>query len=250
MILPRIVDRRARHAFTLLELLAVIAAIALLIAALLPSLVSARITAERVASLSNIRQHCQVFAAYSSDYSGFFPFVTNPNAEWSTLGRPYAGSMVKFFDASFAWNYALAPAYYAGDPRDFVFMSPEYRRRSAGERPFWSQYAYSSSFVTDWRYWTPETRLRNRSQWRAVRMDQARFPSAKGLLVFKSALYADEVSSTVDVALVDGSARLVWPSNLTPPYRGGDGAHPFGSSVSLPMSVVHTVMGYRGRDIQ
>jgi type II secretory pathway pseudopilin PulG len=59
--------------FTLVDLLVVIAIIAVLVAILLPALNRARELAIRVQCLSNMRQHGIAYAMYVQDFSGRYP---------------------------------------------------------------------------------------------------------------------------------------------------------------------------------
>src|SRR5262245_37403695 len=73
MAAPRLIRVR-RDAFTLVELLVVIAVIAVLVSLLLPSLRRAREQAVRVKCLSNIRQLGLSISNYTSDF-GEYPIV-------------------------------------------------------------------------------------------------------------------------------------------------------------------------------
>ncbi len=65
--------RHLKHAFTLIELLGVIAIIAILAAMLLPDLASAKNKATQISCLSNLRQINLFMQMYTDDNKGVFP---------------------------------------------------------------------------------------------------------------------------------------------------------------------------------
>jgi prepilin-type N-terminal cleavage/methylation domain-containing protein len=83
-----------RTAFTLVELLVVIAVIAILAALLLPSLASAKQKARRTACLSNLHQIGIAIQSYSSDFDGCIPYgptapaFTSPFDLYPSTGAP------------------------------------------------------------------------------------------------------------------------------------------------------------------
>jgi len=93
---------RHRPAFTLVELLAVIAILALLIAILLPALSRAKEKAREAACLSNLKQLQTCAKLYSMDYDGFLP----PNRHVYDIGTggPSAG-----WSDDMTWCAGLAP---------------------------------------------------------------------------------------------------------------------------------------------
>lgn len=96
--------RTTRHrsrAFTLIELLVVIAVIALLLAALLPTLSSAREQGRRTVCLANLKSIGNAMVMYFNENHNWFPFEKR---NWPRTGVPGSGEWV------------LSAFYYAGHP--------------------------------------------------------------------------------------------------------------------------------------
>ncbi len=107
--------RSVRRAFTLVELLVVIALIAILIALLLPALASARSLAQEVACASNMQQIGLATLEYADNNRGGGPSVwaygTNVNSfwgpGWDVLLYPYVaadGAMPNPYSAGAVWG--------------------------------------------------------------------------------------------------------------------------------------------------
>ena len=94
--------KSARRAFTLLELLIVIAILGVLMALLLPALGRARESARRAACLSNLRQVHQSFLLFAADYDGRVPIGYR-------IGRRQFNSMIW---SSTSQKYCLFGALY------------------------------------------------------------------------------------------------------------------------------------------
>ena len=99
---------RKRQIFTLIELLIVIAIIAILAALLLPALNKARASAKSVSCAGNFSQLGKITALYLADYHDYFPYITLQAAtfwnictsspirdyiNWKSTGGSYIGGL-------------------------------------------------------------------------------------------------------------------------------------------------------------
>lgn len=90
---PEVVSKCRQKAFTLVELLVVIGIISLLVALLLSAVMTARRQAYTVICASNAGNLAKAFMAYSYDWNGFPPVLTDGNYNWThsdVMGR-YVG---------------------------------------------------------------------------------------------------------------------------------------------------------------
>lgn len=180
-------EMRSERAFSLIEVLVVIAIIGVLIAIALPALSMARTMANQSQSLANLRTQAQVFDHYTQEY-GTYPFGRSGLAHPPGASDPpvYTGFSIWMIDrhwATLMHDVAPWPEHY------MTWLSPgadEERFRQAvsgqgGSNMSQPSYHYSLCFVGDPRLWRNPTDPDD-SLIRATRPHQVQHPSAKVLL--------------------------------------------------------------------
>lgn len=252
--------KNRRGGFTLIELLVTIAIIGLLLGLLLGGLRLARDQGRRAVSLSNLKTHAQVFAIYTGDYSGYFPYFTAVGAFNNTLeGGGIILEGISYFDANSTWHIFLADDYYTGSVEAGVFFPPNYVEGGGGNWPIMTPYNYGCVFIASSRYWNPYTRM-GPSQYQGMRTDSVLYPSSKVLILESWPLTRDiqdapdKLAVPLPSALCDGSAQLARPIDYRPGYKKADGWWKFRDYGAVHSNdwppFLHTIDGVRGRDLR
>lgn len=99
-------------AYTLVESLVTIALLAVVIGLVVPTLARARIAAQQMASVSNIRTHAQTLHSYAHDFEDYSPFLADPHATYTVFRHAGVTITAPFFYVDSVWNFPLAQAYY------------------------------------------------------------------------------------------------------------------------------------------
>ncbi len=139
-----------RDSFTLIELLMVVAIIAVLAALLLPSLRAAREKAKDIVCMGNLRQLCMVMNCYANDYSEFPPPLSHGSSSRFIPVRYYVDGANSFGSAN--PTKALDP--YIPGQLDITMCPAVVQRKLLGSAE--QQYWYGTSV------WSPSLRQTSR----------------------------------------------------------------------------------------
>lgn len=126
---------KKKNCFTLIELLIVIAIIAILSAMLLPTLNAAREKGKRAACGSNLKQIGFGLLSYANDYNGWFPVAVSGGTVYPIYSNKYP----------YSWRYnapLLCPGYIASGK---IFFCPSSRDTVTFESS-WTPGRYGSDY--------------------------------------------------------------------------------------------------------
>lgn len=235
-------QRHHRIAFTLLELLLVIAIIGILISLTIPALGDTRSRAEELSNQAEIASHAKIMNMYLGDYRDAYPSLVPPEATSSTyIVRGQPRTINGYYGQVFVWQFGLAEEYYDGVITGDLFQRPR--------REPWlvSDYRYSASFMADPAFWNFASRT-GPDQWRGQKGHSVRYPSAKILLADDRIMDGMATGEKAGViALTDASASFIDRNKIAAPFPPGEGDWPGTWSSGRPG--IHTVDGVFGRDI-
>jgi prepilin-type N-terminal cleavage/methylation domain-containing protein len=233
----RPVGERARHGFTLVELLVVIAVIAVLVALLLPSLAKAREAGRRAACLSNLRQMQAAWLMYADSNAdrivhgqawawGYYPPTGKPWLIGGDASNPYLAVWPKTRTEAETLMRTGALAPYMGNVRAYLCPS-RYRHSWMGAGYDWIG---SYNIIESMNVWSPDDAAKYDREVRAsYEIGRTR------LFIWKTPELADPGPSSRMVFLDDGG-RLC-ENDVSDRVDGWRGSH---FSYWLPLAIHHS----------
>lgn len=139
-------ENRTAAAFTLVELLVVIAIIAVLISILLPALTKAREQANRVACASNVRQLCMAQLMYANDNHGYFLDVGNGDGSFNNLNLTPNSAIASPFKIHKGAMQVLQQSYHLPDAVFFCPSNWEWKEINSANFPNANGYYHTGYF--------------------------------------------------------------------------------------------------------
>jgi len=139
---------RPTHAFTLVELLVVVAVIALLLSILLPGLGRARAHARSVACLSNLRQMAIAAHNYANDQNDYYP-IAFLNMDVSTPGKVVHRYWDFFVTKDWSSNaYSVQPGFlWQGKTIMSIQQCPSFDGSANSPGDPYTGYNYNTSYI-------------------------------------------------------------------------------------------------------
>lgn len=245
--MTRVLPRIMTGGFSLVELLVSIGVIAVILSLLLPALSSAKISASKLKSLSNLNQIGASLQLYVDDSRGMFPFF--PRDTPHLIGPPTQPIGILFVDDDpWSMRYLWPTVMHRVAPWDSNYANWIGVGRDSGELPWLSDsgawlspsYHMSNSFVASPQTWAPAGPARIQ----ASRMAQVSYPSAKVVCFDFARPYINNPSNPElarGILLVDGSAADSFDRDASQPA-------PNRLSDREPLIYHDTPNGIHGRD--
>lgn len=186
----RSIESGGPPAFTLIEVLVVIAVIGVLIGILVPVLAGAKSAGGQTVTLSNLRQLGLTTADYNATYKQAYPFA--PEGTWFALHPPdEAGSSIRpgYWDLSIYWPalfHDIAPwrehflTWVGPGPGQDDPQRPWIRATETGEAFRTPSYQLAHTFFARPELWAPATQD-NPSFYRPVYVRDVAHPSSKAM---------------------------------------------------------------------
>jgi prepilin-type N-terminal cleavage/methylation domain-containing protein len=242
---------RRTLAFTLSELLCVIALLAILISLAMPALSRARNQARTLRQLHNGTSCAFAMQAYATDFTDGFLFPQVPAQPWLAValeGRPR--DLLSYFRAGRQFWPNFMPPGYLSIPTIELDQGHDAARNADHDLPagtVWSDYQATQCLFAAREYWESSTSNPAPSWFRGVRVSDVVFPSQK-LLVCRTtearALESPAASTVLPVAFADGSGSLWTPAEIRPLAPAP--STPLYGLLAVP--VLTTPSGLAGRD--
>lgn len=143
---------RGRRAFTLIEVLVVVAIIGLLLAILLPSLNRAREQAKAAVCLNNQRQMAVASEAYINTYAGFFPPSQDTAYVQGSSGTverqiDYGWDITRIMDMATGKTRAVAGLIWQGRTIEAIHQCPSFTGQAMWADDRYTGYNYNSSYL-------------------------------------------------------------------------------------------------------
>lgn len=240
--------RPGRRAFTITEMLVVIAVVALILAIAIPSLWGARSRARMIVSASNLRQIGGALAAYAGASDSRYPAVES--GILYPLGPATTRMSFQYWQIFHAWPAVI----YDHLPRDEhprVFISPGVRGVSLFDTTRPPSYWLSQTVAGDPALWDEQGPIFGESMRSARRQEEVAFPSSKAIM-FDAELgwlgreprrVGVDVAEATKVLLGDGAVISATPAD-------GAGPTPNRDPIALMREhrLLNTAMGVRGQD--
>ena len=145
--------RRHDPGFTLIEVLVVVAIVALLISILLPSLQHARRQAQGAVCLSNLRQMILAAHSYTTAYAGRYPIyadtVTVPDFEFTNYDRKidYAWDYTRIEDTTTGITLLRPGLLWQGQTNEEIHQCPSFTGSANWADDPYTGYNYNTSYV-------------------------------------------------------------------------------------------------------